>query len=587
MLYTHIFYKRSPVYYDFVRTLRGKAEIDMKQKMPLIFLLIVLILCSAASCDDGRHAAAEIYTDVILLPEEPRSVAQDACMIYALCGGNVLGTDIVTGRQSDVIEGVPENAVIDAFDGMIAVCSGSSLSVYDRNGKKQHYEMPVSDIRSLALTASYVFIYGRYDEELGFYITNLKTSKSEWTSSSLNIVQMCGAENDELILYIGDDTSMNSYIINYDLKNDIFVNRRSLNISSINAMDYDLGTGRTVYMYDYPFAGVKYIKSLKDGTDVQTTDAVLDISDEVSFVTCGAGTTAYTRGSEIKIVLREEAKSLSLAWFGEYDCNESRRISYEYYKQTGNIVNETVFDGDDGLSRFKMKILAGEDDIDMYIVRDETAALFAAAGAFYELTDLGVSSGTIDKIRNNEEILSCAEYDGRIVGLPVYVQRVEGDDFELYPGMEKHIIDSVNIIEYMCRCVDAVDGSYSDRSGNELMDALKYTLNSNGVYETYSGPLGFLSIRMYMVNPSTSKKELVCDYLDFAAELLNRKDPADGITPWNSESAEGYPTYWKSYNLDCTILLSDLFKDARDNSIADINEAVRETAEKINLILTE
>ncbi len=203
---------------------------------------------------------------------------------------------------------------------------------------------------------------------------------------------------------------------------------------------------------------------------------------------------------------------------------------------------------EDEVSELDIKLMAGDNDIDVFYTM--TLDIFKYLNAGY-YTDLSQYDTLKERLDGNAYAGYAAEYNGGYFGIPAR---------SFFFNTETDAETALTENKYCFRNIDALGNTYLDENGDELYEVLKY-LYSNPDDPKDGGYYDFeyknIADDYFILNPYSENKELAVKYLEMVFDLMDGELPAyDGkgnqITPTYSypdvaeEDLEGAYRYWNS-----------------------------------------
>lgn len=276
---------------------------------------------------------------------------------------------------------------------------------------------------------------------------------------------------------------------------------------------------------------------------------------------------------------------LSIAYFGK-GVDALNSIVPEF-KKLGYTVKEYKYTDDDVMS-LNTKLMAGDDDIDIYFTDTLELHNYLRAGYFADLSEYESLKSRLDA---NNYAGYVSKYDGKYFGIPIRPYYFDTAEYE----------NGCTELKYELNNVDALSLSYADFNGEELYKALKHLRDNpedpkdNSFYKEdfKSANDAYLILNPSAANKETAVKflEMIFDYMtgDFSAH--DGKD--NELIPTNQypniEDMSGVYLYWNSTPWSIIEPIRKAFVEISDFDGDDeaLKDLVNDVVSEVNLRISE
>lgn len=183
-------------------------------------------------------------------------------------------------------------------------------------------------------------------------------------------------------------------------------------------------------------------------------------------------------------------------------------IISDFEQKYGLNVGVLVYDENDGFSALDTKLMAKDDDIDLFFTASLSIYKYIQKGYYVDLSQFSSLKSKLDSKSYTQ--IACS-YNGEYFGMCVSPYIANSDR----PIMWKYLAEHLNLIE----------GTYSDPNGEELARVLKYAYdnpddkNGDGYYN--SKEYYFIQDNYLMMSPYSKNVENATLFLESMFDYLN------------------------------------------------------------------
>ena len=260
-----------------------------------------------------------------------------------------------------------------------------------------------------------------------------------------------------------------------------------------------------------------------------------------------------------------------------YSAGLTDQVAEELAEEMGWKIKVVPYDTDD-YYKLNTKLMAGDDDFDIYIDSSSDFSKYMLNG-FY--TDLKQFEGLSKKMSSNRLVDFAADYNGEYIGLPIYLR---------YNPELAFSNTSPALLDYCAKNVDSLEGHFSDSDGEKLFEMLKYVYENDGdVKEDVREYIDFTFAESSycIMSPNSKHKEAAALYLErlFDAFASLPEDPFSGPYPdvGDADLSNTYLT-WKFMSVEVRHPIVEAYNaamksDGKDSTLKKIaEEAAAEVA---------
>lgn len=261
----------------------------------------------------------------------------------------------------------------------------------------------------------------------------------------------------------------------------------------------------------------------------------------------------------------------------------------KYYTDHNILVSEVKFDDREKLT---LKVLAGDDDIDLYVIPAFLNVADFVRNKAYD--DLSQYSELRDVINQNEEMMKyTASVGSEIFGVPINLYFVNTKDLHIN---EEAYIKTNNKYQYIFENIDIYDRKFEDKDGKALTQMLNYISDRDISQSDYAvsvnGDYTYVSSDYVILNKASVHKTEAVDFLKFVmTELSAGTDSYTGseyiqmVYYPKDVSYESAYIWWRHVNTDIMVTLSELIDNTVESGV--IPDNIKDTTEKIMMMITE
>lgn len=522
------------------------------KKLLSIVMVVFLVFVLFTSCNDERPSvdnknqinqitakkdvSYDGYTVAsnITLPFETAVTehVQYEKVLYILTDGGVYTLNTESGESAQIIEADYDSIAIHSDILYLYSSERGEISSYSLSGELtdsfSSEDIRDWNIKSFIATDSYfVFLRYRYQTEESKDVYQIATvnkiSKQLEVAEEIKtgFVKLCSYKDDTVLAVFIDDTGApDNFLYTYNTKSNKF--------DKVRKIAYDPAS----YCYDACYNPKADTVVLLMSTQYQALclyEYSVEDDDNSSLLNVKVSE-SYMGGS---VSIYENVVSFFNDKDTEYRCfdylNPPEHITIAYYsassvhnvdltkiircyEQENNIIIRTMIFEDEDRENLKIKLMAEDDDIDIFS---------------------SISVGA-DNCINTHTYVNLAEFEslGKKISSDVFVDFASktGDEYFGIPygiffNENKHENPTgFNAIEQYCiKNINSETGEYLDESGDELYKVLKYHYeNPNGSQdEFYDFPYSTIQTDYLIINPASKKQEIAADFLEYFFDAMN------------------------------------------------------------------
>ena len=180
--------------------------------------------------------------------------------------------------------------------------------------------------------------------------------------------------------------------------------------------------------------------------------------------------------------------------------------------------------------KLNTKLLAGDDDFDLYIDYSSDFSKYMVNG-FY--TDLKQFEGLKERMSSNRLVDFAADYNGEYIGLPMNLKYND----ELFAQNQ-----SPTILDYCAKNIDALEKRFSDLDGEKLYEVLRYVYDNDGDKKEDAREyldFSYVQSSYCIMSPKSKHKDNAVLFLERMYDaMINLPDD-----PYYQQYPEHYPLY--------------------------------------------
>lgn len=555
----------------------------MKKLLAFILVILLLTACSSEGSDiltDRKKPAAKdpaqpitssvfgknvdynAYTPAegLTLPipsAEILDVVQIEKRLYLLGNGGIHSLDIESGESKKLFDTAA--TTLTTHGGKLYTYSAetSAISEYDTSSAllSQTIVSELSGAETTDFAACEDYFVLLCGEELvsvnrsdGSLVS--KTKAKKYTS------KLCAYSENKALVYVGNAASTPS-LYEFDAKKGSLTKLRDLTqLTNIFDMTYNLKSGTVIILGDDGLgitALYEYALDSEDNGILKKFDIKMSLH-ERRFVSVFENI--------ISVVSKDEdvyrwfdyenpPEAITLAYVGEaYVQNTDLETIILNYEMAHDVIVRTVCYNDDR-TRLSLKLMAGDDDIDIFSTMCMDGYLFINSHMY---TDLNSFQSLGSKIESNVLADFASNRNGEYVGLPYGVT--------LKLNGHENVTEATAIEQYCIKNVDAVNSRFTDESGDELYKIMKFAAENPEPKKAYFDfPYSVLSADYLIINPSSEHKSLAADFLEYAFDVYSGVQSVVSMNGDMLEYMEIFGTseeFWEHYHNPIMYLYPDM-----------------------------
>ena len=560
----------------------------MKHVMLFVLIAMSLLFCG---CSGGGDGAAR-YTplaETVGLQTEVLDLVQYGSKTISVSADAVSSYDCETAETLSVALPTSETVILNLFEDMLYIFDDATDIMYMVSPETlevvAEQSLALSDVRILygAVGQTDYIFFGIGSETRGYFLVNRTDGTVTEISNNLDIWALESMTEDKILVYIGALSSDKARIAVYHMEDNTYEEQLYYtNSLSVTRMAYNKARHAVIYMLAEGYVYTTYSLSLEDGTietvdifkDEALTDRMIATDGNLSVI-CKNGTTLlYTD-------MDDDSNTITIATAGNTMLT-MQDIADAYSIETGVLVNVRRYVDTE---KFDLALMAGNTDADILYVSELMAPANYVRNEACD--DLWNYSEFADLPAEKTEYLRFAAQtdEGKLIGVPVYIQRRDTESTYLAVLLSKYFDDNVDLLNRQFRDPDGTAlhaiydayWKYVDNGREFPTDAKMFTEYRSGFYMLYAG---------------SEKKELAVSFLAYINSFMLGESPLSGNTTWALElypesiDSERSFVMWKSYDTEIYREFSDILFDVlEDRSIAD--ERIAEAVAKLKMMILE
>lgn len=182
------------------------------------------------------------------------------------------------------------------------------------------------------------------------------------------------------------------------------------------------------------------------------------------------------------------------------------------YEQENNVIIRTMIFEDEDRENLKIKLMAGDDDIDIFSSISVGADNCINTHTYVNLADFK----SLGKKISSDVFADFASKTGEeYFGIPygIFYNENEHENPDKFTAIEQYCIKNIN----------SETGEYLDENGDELYKVFKYHYeNPNGSQDGfYDFPYSTIQTDYLIMNPAGKKQEIAADFLEYFFDAMN------------------------------------------------------------------
>lgn len=534
----------------------------MKKLLTFILVILMLTACSSeggdiltdhknsTTKDHARPIASSIFGNNVkynaLTPAEglavpiPSAEILDVVQIekrlYFLGGGAVHSLDIETGESVRLFE---TDATFLGADGsalLLFDAETSGLFTYDTSAAKMS-EMAAPELSEnntidfAACEDYFVLLCG--DEIVS--VNRSDGAVASKTKAKKYTLKLCARSGNKVLVYVSD-SSYTSSLYELDAKKGSMTKLRDLpQLANIFDMTYNTKSETVIILGDSGNCITALYEYALDSED----NGILKKFD-IKF-NGHAKRAVSVFENIISVVSNDEdvyrwydyenpPESITLAYISEDNAmNTDLETIILNYEMAHDIIVRTICYNDDR-TRLSLKLMAGDDDIDIFSTFSMDGYLFINSHMY---TDLNSLPSLGSKISSNVVADFASSHNGEYVGLPYGVT--------LDLNGHENISGFTAIEQYCIKNVDALNMRFTDESGDGLYKIMTFAAENPEPDKAYFDfPYSVLWADYLIINPSSKHKALAAGFLEYALDVYSG---AQSVVSMNSDMLEFMETF--------------------------------------------
>ena len=469
----------------------------------------------------GRNVKYNSFSPAenISLPIESTEIL-DAVQIekrlYIIGSGAVHSLDIETGESARLFD--TNAAFIDALASELILfdTEASEFCIYDTSGALLS-KTAVSELSGDAVT-DFAACEDYYVLLCGEDIISVNRSDgtiASKTKAKKTTRKLCARSGNKAFVYV-ENVDVR-YLYEYDAKSGSLTKLRDLpQVLNIFDITYNPKSG-TVIILGENDKGVtelyEYALDSEDNAILKKFDMKIDLHAKRAVSVFENIISVISNDEDVYRWFDYEnpPESITLAYIGEASA---RNIDIEdiilNYEMSHYVIVRTICYNDDR-TRLSLKLMAGDTDIDIFSTLSMDEYLFMNSHMYTDLKSFPSLSG---KISSNVFTDFASSRNGEYVGLPY------GVTFDL--NGHENVSGFTAIEQYCIKNVDALNGQYTDESGDELYKIMKFAAeNPEPEKAYYDFPYSIIRADYLIINPSSERKDLAADFLEYALDVYS------------------------------------------------------------------
>ncbi|MBQ8624075.1 MAG: hypothetical protein IJ424_06890 [Oscillospiraceae bacterium] len=514
-------------------------------------LLLSFVSCGAVSPNDDNgnsnktpSQAASLKRDVkydgytvasgITLPFESTVIehVQFEKTLYLLTDGGVYSLNTESGESKLLFEADYDSIAIHSDILYLYSSERGEISSYSLSGELtdsfSSEDIKDWNIKSFVATDNYfVFIRYRYQTEESKAVYQIATvnkiSKQLEVAEEIKtgFVKLCPYKDDTVLAVFIDDTGApDNFLYTYNAKSNKF--------EKVRKIAYDPAS----YCYDACYNPKADTIVLLMSTQFQPLCLCeYSIEDDENSSLLNAKVSEWNQGGSVSIyeniVSFFNDKDTEYRYFDYQNPPEHITIAYysassmhnvdlakiiRSYEQENNVIIRTMIFEDEDRENLKIKLMAEDDDIDIFSSISVGADNCINTHTYVNLADFE-SLG--EKISSDVFVDFASKTGEEYFGIPYGIFYTE--------NKHENPIGFSAIEQYCIKNINSETGEYLDESGDELYKVLKYHYeNPNGSEEEfYDFPYSTIQTDYLIMNPASKKQEIAADFLEYFFDAMN------------------------------------------------------------------
>ncbi|MBQ8623392.1 MAG: extracellular solute-binding protein [Oscillospiraceae bacterium] len=590
----------------------------MKKLLALMLLLIIvaslLVSCSnvPAGVNDtdsaNTHEAERSYTihsalDTIEFDTSGVSgTAQIGDVLYVLKQGSVHAVNLSDGSSKVIFEESGLMYIASHGDEVYVADDGKNIYAIDGAGTLINtYAIPEGTFEGVHfdkfvhfISTDDYFVFA-HSGKVHTYIAKADLSVSV-NQSGIDYV-ICSYEGNKYWIYNSENISHLSYFVSYDIDKKKLGERYYESNLSVSSMAYDPHKD-TVLLYTNGTYGFNLKAfNFEDGSSSRLNLYPIKGNErnwDAEHVTVSDNLYCVLSNNLKRIEvydMEKEHAEVNIAMFGSSARLEFLQL---YLKEQYDInvnVREYRFEYGDQ-EKINLKLMAGDDDIDLFYSSARDEAYYVETDAFADLYQFEELSENVARCQSLLDATS--SYNGKLFGIPEYVNIVdcmEKNEFtDKYDGA---------FTAYRVKYFNLPEDGYTD-DGTALYELLKY-YNEHPEQEVpcpeISEDVKYYNAVYFMMNPAARNKDEAVIFLNELIKL-NLGDLDDEVYGFLSTMGyEHYPAedelngvdyvWWKSYSQESSKALNEAIESAKTANVSDLKKLADDCYNKLRRIIME
>ncbi len=582
----------------------------MKRKITITLFLLLLAACFL-SCGKEKREKLENYvypTETYDTPPDTVIDRFDGKNNGLVLNGNVLyyATDAGLFRFDEEMQGgvpVLEKPInfVEKYHGAIYAVSLAEKTLYRIENDAAEAVVSGFDGRitpentfGFAVCDRWFVFLGRNPENtaqpLALYKIDRNTGETTVAPISSSISRVFTYEGNHLFLYNDGWQSDNYYFVLYDAETEMEDERIRINETGVSDAEYcPYNDSLLIYTRD-SITQRMTLKQLGMEDRVVRTLTAFDaasgpnvkglIATETNIVCCGTDNSEALRFFN----LDEEHKSVTVAVYGF--PQGTLQVMMSLFKDRHDIdVNVIRFNYGE-VEKLNTKLLAQDDDFDLYYTVGLTPAYYILRNAYCDLGQFDVLKDNLSRCAPLLE--AAASYNGEIFGVPT--------EFGIVDSAAEDNPFNNSFYQYMARQIDLTKKEYRDESGEELKTLYEHYL----AYPDDDGPtppwgdFKMVWCEYMMMNPASHHKEEAALFLnDLLSLQLGDYDgeaasyPLMQLVTKYPENADFGDVYvkWKFTDMNVLNMIREGLDALKPGGMTDVD--AKDLAAKIRMVVME
>lgn len=263
-----------------------------------------------------------------------------------------------------------------------------------------------------------------------------------------------------------------------------------------------------------------------------------------------------------------------------YSGAPTDEVAEKLTEELGWKIKIVTYDVDD-YYKLNTKLMAGDDDFDLYIDASSDFSKYMLGGVY---TDLKQFDSLSNKLSSNRLVDFAADYNGEYIGVPLNLR---------YNNQLIFRHSSPTVLDYCAKNVNTLEGRFSDPDGEKYFEVLRYVYDNDGdVKEDPREYIDFTFVESSycIMSPNSKHKEAAALFLERMYDTIASmpEDIVFGSYPdiGDADLSNTYLT-WKFMSVEVRKPIIDAYlaaleSDGKDSTLKKLaKEAAAEVAMRI------